>query len=464
MRYRSSLLALLVAGAVAPAAPAAAQDIDVSEIFSNRAFYEENGILRSRGEVDFVGHVWFLPGTADSARAMVGVALSNDALEFVRTTSGTWRAVYGVTVTFRQDGEAVIEQSWQRSLDVETFDEAGLTGETIVFQTDLGVPPGRYEVALAVRDVNARESAVARADVTVEAPAGPALSAPVPLKIHRAGSDEFVVHPSHYFPSAPESFEFMLGIDGLPEGEPWRAEARLVSLADEDESSPTWSAEVAPGASRVFGAIPNRAPRFGEYALEVALLDPQGREVDRSTAPLLVAGSTGWILEHWDDALTLLRYEATRKEMDILEDVEGAQARIEAWNCFWRMRDPAPTTATNEALQSYFSRVEMANESWSSGLRPGYLSDRGRVFITIGPPDEIHDEPMPRGTRAYEVWTYLRYNFRIFFVDDIGFNNYQLHPESVPVYQRELSMVERRKRQFLGDRADVCPLLAPAFE
>ena len=72
--------------------------------------------------------------------------------------------------------------------------------------------------------------------------------------------------------------------------------------------------------------------------------------------------------------------------------------------------------------------------------------------------------PMAWGMLEHPVALNVGNPHVVFFVDDIGFNNYQLHPESVPVYQRELSMVERRKRQFLGDRAEVCPLLAPAFE
>jgi GWxTD domain-containing protein len=467
MRIRTAPIAL--AALVAGAAPAAAQDIDLTEIFSNRAFYEEHGILRSRGEVDFVGNVWFLPATADSSRAVLGIALSNDALEFIRTTSGTWRAVYAVSATFERDGDTVVERTWERSVDVDSFDETGLTGETIVFQTEVGLPAGEYDVALGVRDVNADDASIARAELEAPAvqPGAPRLARPIPLKLHTAGSDEFVVHPSHYYPSAPDRFEFLTALAGLgADREGWRIQARLVSKDEGDEPAAEWAGDVPAGDDpvRVFMTVENDRARFGEYVLEVALVDPQGAEVDRSEAPIMVAGSSGWIADHWDDALTLIRFEATSKEVDILEDVEGDEARVDAWNCFWRMRDPAPTTPTNEALQEYFRKVQIANDTWTSALRPGYLSDRGRVYITIGPPDEIRNEPMPQSSRAFEVWTYLRYNFQIAFVDDIGFNNYQLHPESIPLYQRELSLVERRKRQFLGEQAEVCPLLAPAFE
>ncbi|HUP20998.1 MAG TPA: GWxTD domain-containing protein [Gemmatimonadota bacterium] len=451
------------------AAPTAAQDIDLSEIFSNRAFYEEHGILRSRGDVDFVGNVWFLPGGADSTRAVLGVALSNDALEFVRTTSGTWRAVYAVSAAFERNGGTVLQNTWERSVDVESFDETNLTGETIIFQTEVGLPVGEYDAAIGVRDVNADDASITRAELTASTtePGTPRLARPILLKFHVTGSDEYVVHPSHYYPSAPERFEFMTALTGLePGAEGWRVRARLVSKDKNDEPGAEWNGDVAGGAApvRVFGAVENDRARFGEYVLEVALVDPQGAEVDRSEAPIMVAGSSGWIADNWKDALRLIRYEATSREIDILEDVEGDEARIDAWNCFWRIRDAAPSTPTNEALQEYFRKVQIANDTWTSALRPGYLSDRGRVYITIGAPDDRREEPMPRSARAYEVWTYLRYNFQIAFVDDIGFNNYQLHPESISIYQRELSLIERRKRQFLGERASVCPLLAPAFE
>ena len=34
--------------------------------------------------------------------------------------------------------------------------------------------------------------------------------------------------------------------------------------------------------------------------------------------------------------------------MEILEDIEDPASRLEAWSCFWKIRDPVPATATNE--------------------------------------------------------------------------------------------------------------------
>lgn len=443
------------------------QDIDLREIFSNDRFFRDNGILQSTGDVGYLADVWYLPGDG-ATQALLGVSLSNANLKFERTSAGVWQANYVVEAALDPDGEGEpIERRWEKSVDVETFDETMLTGETIVFQAEVPLDPGAYGLELVVRDLNDDEAA--RVDADLEVPdlsTGPALAQPVLLRLYRTGPNgtDFVVNPSHYYSAAPERFEFLVDVVGL-DG-PTEVRVRLVPVGEAGAVVlEPWSETVTPdagGNARVFGSIDNQGARFGEFRFEAELVGEDGAVLASESTPLLISGSGGWISENWEDALSLIRYEATDKEMEILEDIEGQEQRVEAWNCFWLIRDPVPATPTNEALQDYFRKLAIANAEWTSALRPGYMSDRGRVFITLGAPDEIAERPVPAGANAFEVWTYHRYNFQILFVDRIGFNNYQL--ENVATYQRELATIERRKRQFLEERAQQCPLLAPAFE
>ncbi|MBW3660981.1 MAG: GWxTD domain-containing protein [Gemmatimonadetes bacterium] len=464
---RSISIAALIGAALLTPTLAAGQDI--ARIFSNEAFYEEHDVLQAQGDVPFIADVWTLPTAGDSTRVLLGVSLSNDALQFVRTGDGTWRASYAVRATI-EDDDLVFDRTWDKSVDVRTFDETSLTSETIVFQAELSLPPGEFELAVTVRDRNADDATRVKHPIEVPSFRPVALGEPVLLKLVRGEGPEaeFIVHPSHYYASAPSAIEVLAVALAAPGSGPYRLSARLVPKEEGRVGTiPEWSAEVAPDSSgivRTFGALENREPRFGEYGLEIQLADSTGSIVANREIPLLIAGSSGWIIDNWEDALELIQYEATGREMDLLEDVEGPESRIEAWNCFWAIRDPAPSTTGNEAMQDYFRRLQIAERTWTSALRKGYLSDRGRVFITLGPPDDIQERPMPREGRPFEVWTYYRNNFQIVFVDRIGFNNYQLWDQSVPVYQHELSVIERRKRQFLRERADQCPLLASAFE
>ena len=68
---------------------------------------------------------------------------------------------------------------------------------------------------------------------------------------------------------------------------------------------------------------------------------------------------------------------------------------------FWLRRDPTPDTTENEYKEEHYRRIAYANERFASGF-PGWKMDRGRIYITFGPPDEIEDHPGGSYVRPYE--------------------------------------------------------------
>ncbi|HJZ99075.1 MAG TPA: GWxTD domain-containing protein, partial [Candidatus Solibacter sp.] len=83
---------------------------------------------------------------------------------------------------------------------------------------------------------------------------------------------------------------------------------------------------------------------------------------------------------------------------------------------FWRRRDPTPGSPENEFYQEHYRRLAEADQKFSSGVA-GWRTDRGRVYITWGPPDFVETNPM--GSRGFalgqlsdapelptEIWTY----------------------------------------------------------
>ena len=62
-----------------------------------------------------------------------------------------------------------------------------------------------------------------------------------------------------------------------------------------------------------------------------------------------------------------------------------------------------------------------------SVLGPGWRSDRGRIYIQYGPPDQVESRPMNLDSAAYEIWTYIREGRRFVFVDYGGFGRYELY-------------------------------------
>jgi GWxTD domain-containing protein len=60
---------------------------------------------------------------------------------------------------------------------------------------------------------------------------------------------------------------------------------------------------------------------------------------------------------------------------------------------FWRRRDPTPATLVNEFRQLFWNRVQEANEKFLDSSKRGWQTDRGKIYILYGPPDEVKEDP-----------------------------------------------------------------------
>src|SRR6267154_206913 len=92
---------------------------------------------------------------------------------------------------------------------------------------------------------------------------------------------------------------------------------------------------------------------------------------------------------------------------------------------FWLRRDPTPDTEENEFKEEHYRRIEYANEHYASGI-PGWKTDRGRIYITFGPPDEIDSHPSggsynrPTAEGGGETSTYPFEDCRYRYIEGIG--------------------------------------------
>ena len=74
---------------------------------------------------------------------------------------------------------------------------------------------------------------------------------------------------------------------------------------------------------------------------------------------------------------------------------------------FWQRRDPTPGTAKNEFREEHYRRIGFAMERFRSANHVGWKTDRGRIYIRYGPPDEMESHPAGRGGGPpSEQWLY----------------------------------------------------------
>jgi GWxTD domain-containing protein len=129
-----------------------------------------------------------------------------------------------------------------------------------------------------------------------------------------------------------------------------------------------------------------------------------------------------------------------RKAFLQLETNEEREQFIES---FWLRRSNNPDLPTNDFKEEHYRRIAYANEHYASGI-PGWKTDRGRIYIIWGAPDEIEshptggtwDRPMEQGggsttTYPWETWRYrylegIQENVILEFVDPSGSGEYHL--------------------------------------
>lgn len=110
----------------------------------------------------------------------------------------------------------------------------------------------------------------------------------------------------------------------------------------------------------------------------------------------------------------LARYIASSHEKEVFKtlDLEGKRIFLSR---FWSNHKPAGTSA-NEYRRDYLIRVKAANQRFSSPQREGWRTDRGRVLILYGDPDETDRNTSIGDTRGYESWYYRTGGREMLFV------------------------------------------------
>ena len=166
---------------------------------------------------------------------------------------------------------------------------------------------------------------------------------------------------------------------------------------------------------------------------------PSAKELKKRDKRLLKElGSQGgdWLRDEVPEIIT----EAERLAFLRLSTNEEREQFIEI---FWQKRNPEPDSPNNTAREEHYRRLAYADEHFASGIA-GRKTDRGRIYIIWGPPDEIeshptggtYDRPSEQGggsttTSPWEMWRYrhlegIGENIEIEFVDTTGSGEYHI--------------------------------------
>ena len=118
-------------------------------------------------------------------------------------------------------------------------------------------------------------------------------------------------------------------------------------------------------------------------------------------------------------------YIITDEERAAFKQLSNDEERDNFIEAFWQRRDPTPDTEENEYKEEHYQRIAYANEHFAAGV-PGWKTDRGRIYIVFGKPDEIdshpsggtYERPMEEGGGETSTFPFEDWRYR--YIDGIG--------------------------------------------
>ena len=162
----------------------------------------------------------------------------------------------------------------------------------------------------------------------------------------------------------------------------------------------------------------------------------QARKQRKKLAKELGPGYDSWLRDEVPEIIT-------PEERRAFQELSTNEEREQFIESFWERRNPNPESPENTFKEEHYRRLAYADEHFASGI-PGRKTDRGRIYIIWGPPDEIeshptggtYDRPMAQGggstaTYPWELWRYRHLdsvgeNIEIEFVDPTGTGEYHM--------------------------------------
>ncbi|MGC8652457.1 MAG: GWxTD domain-containing protein [Candidatus Kryptoniota bacterium] len=145
--------------------------------------------------------------------------------------------------------------------------------------------------------------------------------------------------------------------------------------------------------------------------------------LDIVSSPFYVMGEAAL-----DEEFAAARYLATPQEAETYQKLKGVDAKRRFMISFWKREDQIAGPDGFNSRRQFLERLNYVNQKYRTAFKAGWLTDRGRVYLHYGKPDDIERHPSSSNTKPYEIWYYnsLQGGVNFVFIDLTGFNDYVL--------------------------------------
>ena len=419
-----------------PAGPGLQRDLrNIS--FDPAPLYRQMGMIARGLPFPTVGRVGFLASsTPDTTHVVLGFSFSPASLSFTREADTRFRGTYSVGVVIERSGERVKTIDATESVLVGSFRETSRTDESVLFQEIIDLAPGTYTMTVALRDVGSQRGFQETVEMTVPKYGPGRLSTPMPVIQVLPRMDRDTIPYVLLSPRATVVF----GRDSLvpiyiESYDP--TDTSLLLLARNETGRVLWSdaVTITPARGLSGGVVEVPITRLGIGVSQLSFVRESGG--DTASTYVFVGFGDDLPIARFEDMTVFLRYFATPARLQALREAPEEQ-RPAAWATFMQETDSTPRTPVHEDLREYFTRLVRANNRFREEGVPGWMSDRGRVYVVLGEPDQILEPQVQDFQRnRQQLWEFREQGLQLVFYDQTGTGRWRLTQTSEVRFETE---------------------------
>jgi len=382
---------------------------------------------------DFLG----FKGENNKTRLDVYIQVPYDAVQFIKTGQG-FEAAYTITVSVFDESKKnlITEKIWNEKIIAYSFEQTTSQDNFNLGQRSFEIAPGVYFIKTSLLDKDSKNEYSSENTISVKNfDSTPSISdlMLISKKTVVEGNTKIIPNVSRII---------VTDQDGLSEFfEVYSDSSAAViveyEILDEKENvvhKSTQEVDVKPGSNQVFNQLDSLKLNIGNYSLKVSLINPDGKVIDSSKKSFISRwfGVPKTVID-LDKSVDQLIYIASPEDLEHIKEAPDRLEKAKRFVAFWKKFDSNPADEYNPVFNEYYSRVAYANDNFTTYSLEGWRSDRGMVLIILGIPDNIDRHPFEYYAKPYEIWQYYSLNRSFLFVDNTGFGDYRLSPDT-PLY------------------------------
>lgn len=381
-----------------------------------------------------------VPENDELSRLFIYVEVVYDELQFIKIQDG-YEANYEITaVVFDKDNYQVDGKIWRETITVDTFDQTNNRNEFHQTRTKFDLEPKKYKLVVSVSDMDTEKSRAIRFNTELRKfPANKTFASDI-VFLRSYTSDSLgiktinpVLTNIHKGLVSP-AFAYFEIYNPLGETEA-QIEYKMKGVNSKTEIKDQYTTKLTGERTLCAFELPVDSLRHDTYNLNVTIKTGK-KKLSLSKNLFIRFQGIPFTANDIETAIKQVMYIATADEWKQMNKAPD-EDKLEEFKKFWRRHDPTPGTEVNEAMESHYNRVEYANQQFSIMQRDGWETDRGMVYIVLGPPDDVIRDPYPSDSRPWQVWNYYRINRQFEFVDYSGFGDYRFY-QPYSMYELQL--------------------------